>query len=171
MELAIFLVTILAIVRASDATWCVCKSGLNDTALQKAIDYACGHGADCTPIKENGGCYNPNTVIAHCSYAANSYYQKNNEESTACDFGGAAATTSTDPSTNGCTYPASTSAAAGSSGSTTNDTSIQPSGSAYGLGPSSVPYNSNAGFRPETWSALWTLSFGFILIASLHCKA
>lgn len=76
----------------------MCKSGLNDTALQKAIDYACGHGADCTAIIQNGACYNPNTVIAHCSYAANSYYQQNNEESTACDFGGAAATTSTDPS-------------------------------------------------------------------------
>jgi X8 domain len=81
-----------------DATWCVCRSGLNDTALQKTIDYACGHGADCTPILQNGACYNPNNVKAHCSYAANSYYQRKNEDGASCDFGGTAVTTSTDPS-------------------------------------------------------------------------
>jgi X8 domain len=76
----------------------VCRSGLNDTALQKTIDYACGHGADCTPILQNGACYNPNNVKAHCSYAANSYYQRKNEDGASCDFGGTAVTTSTDPS-------------------------------------------------------------------------
>lgn len=76
----------------------MCRSDLNDTALQKTLDYACGNGADCTPILQNGACYNPNTVKAHCSYAANSYYQRKNEDSSSCDFGGTAVVTSTDPS-------------------------------------------------------------------------
>nr|CAD1822596.1 unnamed protein product [Ananas comosus var. bracteatus] len=60
----------------SDAAWCVCNSDQSTPALQKTIDYACGAGADCTPILQNGACYEPNTVAAHCSYAANSYYQR-----------------------------------------------------------------------------------------------
>ncbi|THU64810.1 hypothetical protein C4D60_Mb01t30370 [Musa balbisiana] len=63
-------------------------------------------GADCTPIVQNGACYNPNTVLAHCSYAANSYYQRKGQAQGACDFAGTAALTSTDPGGNGCTYPA-----------------------------------------------------------------
>ncbi|KAJ3698770.1 hypothetical protein LUZ61_002475 [Rhynchospora tenuis] len=156
MKVAIFVVTIFAIVRASDATWCVCRSNLNNTQLQNTIDYACGHGADCTPILQNGACYNPNTVKDHCSYAANSYYQRKGEDSASCDFGGTAEITSTNPSTNGCTYPASLSEAG--SGST--------NGTVYGLGPSAQPENTNLGFQTETHSALWIISIFFVLIAS-----
>ncbi|KAI9111662.1 hypothetical protein K1719_017352 [Acacia pycnantha] len=49
---------------------------VGDQALQKALDYACQAGADCTPILQNGACYNPNSVKDHCSYAVNSYFQK-----------------------------------------------------------------------------------------------
>ncbi|KAL2504352.1 X8 domain-containing protein [Abeliophyllum distichum] len=33
------------------ATWCVSRSDASDQALQIAIDYACGTGADCAPIQ------------------------------------------------------------------------------------------------------------------------
>ncbi|RRT71493.1 hypothetical protein B296_00010481 [Ensete ventricosum] len=67
------------------------------TVLQKTLDYACGAGADCTPILQNGACYNPNTVLAHCSYAANSYYQRKGQTQDACDFAATATLSSTDP--------------------------------------------------------------------------
>lgn len=82
----------------ADAAWCVCKPEMADAALQKTLDYACGAGADCTPILQNGACYNPNTVRAHCSYAANSYYQRKGQAQGACDFSGTATLTTTDPS-------------------------------------------------------------------------
>ncbi|CAL9161496.1 unnamed protein product [Musa hybrid cultivar] len=109
----------------SDAAWCVCESDASTTALQKTLDYACGAGADCNPILQVGACYDPNTVLAHCSYAANSYYQRNGQAQTACDFSGTAMLTSTDPSANGCVYPATPSAAATSS--TPTSTSTTPS--------------------------------------------
>ena len=69
-----------------------------------AIDFACGPqgGADCTAILQGGGCYNPNTIAAHCSWAANSYYQNNKARGATCDFGGAATVSTTDPSTSSC---------------------------------------------------------------------
>jgi hypothetical protein len=82
----------------SCAEWCVCKQDAPQAALQKTIDYACGAGADCNSIHENGGCYNPNTVPAHCSWASNSYYQNNKARSATCDFSGTATLTTTDPS-------------------------------------------------------------------------
>lgn len=80
------------------ATWCVCKSGVSDPVLQKALDYACGAGADCNPIHQNGVCFNPNTVKAHCDYAVNSYFQKKGQAQGSCDFAGAATISTSDPS-------------------------------------------------------------------------
>nr|GMC56368.1 plasmodesmata callose-binding protein 3 [Ipomoea batatas] len=88
------------------ATWCVCKE-MGDSALQKTLDYACGAGADCNPIKPNGQCYNPNSVRAHCNYAVNSYFQKRGQAAGACDFASTASVTTSDPSVTGCVYPAS----------------------------------------------------------------
>ncbi|URD76347.1 X8 domain [Musa troglodytarum] len=97
--MATFLLLVLAVAMfsGSDAAWCVCRSDMSNNALQKTLDYACGTGADCTPVLQNGACYNPNTVLAHCSYAANSYYQRKGQAQGACDFAGTAALTSTDP--------------------------------------------------------------------------
>jgi hypothetical protein len=39
------------------------------------------------------------TVAAHCSWAANTYYQNNKARGATCDFGGAATISTTDPST------------------------------------------------------------------------
>lgn len=78
--------------------WCACKDGVGDGNLQKTLDYACGNGADCNPIRSNGPCYNPNTVKAHCNYAVNSYFQKKGQGQGSCEFAGTAAITTTDPS-------------------------------------------------------------------------
>ncbi|CAD5175639.1 unnamed protein product [Musa acuminata subsp. malaccensis] len=131
----------------ADAAWCVCKPDMSDTALQKTLDYACGAGADCTPILQNGACYNPNTVKAHCSYAANSYYQRKGQAQGTCDFSGTAALATTDPSYSGCTFPATASAAgtgstpATTTPGTTPGTFSPTSGVVGGLGPSSSMSN------------------------------
>jgi hypothetical protein len=91
----------------ADALFCVCKNDASPAAMQKAIDYACGKGADCTQINTNGACANPNSVVAHCSYACNSYYQKNAGMGATCDFAGVATLTGADPSVGSCKYPAS----------------------------------------------------------------
>lgn len=66
--------------------------------MQKALDYACGAGADCNPIHQNGPCFNPNTVLAHCNYAVNSYFQRKGQAAGTCDFAGAGNPTTSDPS-------------------------------------------------------------------------
>ena len=105
--------------------FCVCRSEQPQAALQKTIDYACGAGADCNSIHEQGPCYNPNNVVAHCSWAANSYFQKKRAMGATCDFGGTALIISTDPSSSGCSYPSSASAAG---------TSTTPTGTGTGIG-------------------------------------
>ncbi|KAI8023661.1 Glucan endo-1,3-beta-glucosidase 1 [Camellia lanceoleosa] len=91
----------------SGQSWCVVKSGALETAIQAALDYACGIGSvDCSAIQQGASCYNPNTLENHASYAFNSYYQKNPMQ-TSCDFGGAAMVTNTNPSTGTCVYQSS----------------------------------------------------------------
>ncbi|XP_059651576.1 PLASMODESMATA CALLOSE-BINDING PROTEIN 3-like [Cornus florida] len=96
------------------ATWCVSRSEASDVALQTAMDYACGAGADCTPIQSSGLCFLPNTVQAHASYAFNSFYQRKAQAPGACDFSGTATVARTDPSYGSCDYPSSLSTAGGS---------------------------------------------------------
>lgn len=83
---------------STGATYCLCKDGLGDQALQKTLDYACGAGADCTAILQNGGCYNPNTVKGHCNYAVNSYFQRKGQVTGSCDFSGTATVSANPPS-------------------------------------------------------------------------
>eukprot|EP00268_Persea_americana_P044045 TRINITY_DN444_c0_g1_i4.p2 TRINITY_DN444_c0_g1~~TRINITY_DN444_c0_g1_i4.p2 ORF type:complete len:214 (-),score=34.85 TRINITY_DN444_c0_g1_i4:599-1240(-) len=112
MAIIVLLVLILAMTNGSGATWCVCRSDVGDSSLQKTLDYACGAGADCTPIAQNGACFQPNSVRAHCSYAVNSYFQKKGQAQGSCDFTGTAVAVTTDPSpSTTCAFPSSASTA------------------------------------------------------------
>ncbi|TVU46540.1 hypothetical protein EJB05_06081 [Eragrostis curvula] len=113
MEAALVMVAAVLLVSSSlvASEFCVCRSDQPTTVLQKAIDFSCAQGADCTAILQGGGCYNPDTVASHCSWAANSYYQNNKAKGATCDFEGAATVSTTDPSFSGCTFPSSASAA------------------------------------------------------------
>ncbi|GMI91634.1 hypothetical protein HRI_002832700 [Hibiscus trionum] len=92
---------------SSGGSWCIANQGASPTALQVAIDYACGYGgADCSAIQSGGSCYEPNTIQDHASYAFNDYYQKH-PAPTSCVFGGTAQLTNTDPSKGNCHYSAS----------------------------------------------------------------
>ncbi|KAL9226150.1 hypothetical protein vseg_001995 [Gypsophila vaccaria] len=94
----------------SSAQYCLCKPGSQaPDPYKKVIDYACGNGANCSPVQQNGPCYQPNDVQAVCSYAANSYYQNKKSLGATCDFGGVAAPSATLPSDlpSGCSFPTS----------------------------------------------------------------
>ncbi|KAI4308091.1 hypothetical protein L6164_031201 [Bauhinia variegata] len=87
------------------SSWCIASPSASQTALQVALDYACGYGAaDCSAIQPGGSCYNPNSIRDHASFAFNNYYQKNPVPNS-CNFGGTAVITSTNPSTGSCQYP------------------------------------------------------------------
>ncbi|XP_010939158.1 PLASMODESMATA CALLOSE-BINDING PROTEIN 1 [Elaeis guineensis] len=177
MAALVLLVLLLAISGGSDAAWCVCKSDQSSTDLQKTLDYACGAGADCNPILQNGACYNPNTVLAHCSYAANSYYQRKGQADGTCDFSGTATLTNSDPGGNGCTYPATPSAAGTSSTSNSTNTSSSPTssgttstgtGGVLGLGPTGTTSvdGTNGGLLPKAKmdSLLSTILLSFLAL-------
>ncbi|TQD87190.1 hypothetical protein C1H46_027225 [Malus baccata] len=129
MAALVYIVILLALTGHSSAIYCVCKDGVGDSALQKALDYACGAGADCSPILQNGACYQPNTIKDHCSYAVNSYFQRKGQTAQSCDFSGAASQSQTAPSTasSTCVYPASTSQAGTGSTTTNSTTGTTPS--------------------------------------------
>uniref|UniRef100_A0A5B6Z839 Putative PLASMODESMATA CALLOSE-BINDING PROTEIN 3 n=1 Tax=Davidia involucrata TaxID=16924 RepID=A0A5B6Z839_DAVIN len=145
----VYSVLFLAMAGHSSAIYCICKDGLSDSVLQKNIDYACGAGADCTPISQNGACYNPNTVKDHCNYAVNSYFQKKGQATGSCDFSGTATTSQTlaSPQSSTCSYPSSSSSTTPSTNSSTTPTTTPTTGtpststpgttpSIFGLGPS-----------------------------------
>lgn len=107
-------------------TWCVASQSASASALQVALDYACGYsGVDCSPIQTGGSCFNPDTIHDHASYAFNSYYQKN-PLPTSCDFGGTATITTTDPSSGSCQYPASSGGAQGNMMPPPSPTTLTP---------------------------------------------
>ncbi|KAH7573034.1 hypothetical protein ACOSP7_006444 [Xanthoceras sorbifolium] len=107
----IFFFFSICILQVEGTNWCVARSDATNQALQTALDYACGAGADCTPILSNGLCYLPNTMQAHASYAFNSFFQRKGMAPGSCDFSGTATIARTDPSYGSCVYPSSVSTA------------------------------------------------------------
>ncbi|XP_076921736.1 glucan endo-1,3-beta-glucosidase-like [Bidens hawaiensis] len=85
-------------------TWCVPKTGVSEKILQTNIDYVCGLGFDCQPIREGGRCFHPNSVHAHAAYAMDVYYQATGRHNYDCDFSGTGFITSSNPSYGRCKY-------------------------------------------------------------------
>ncbi|KAL3813681.1 hypothetical protein ACJIZ3_014949 [Penstemon smallii] len=84
---------------AHNGVWCVAKPSVPSETLQEALDYACGEGgADCEAITPHGSCYFPDSLVAHASYAFNSYWQKTKNNGGICGFGGTAMLINSDPS-------------------------------------------------------------------------
>ncbi|KAM7473576.1 hypothetical protein LguiB_020819 [Lonicera macranthoides] len=77
--------------------WCVAKPAVPDPILEEAMNYACGSGADCNSLQPNQPCFQPNTLIAHASYAFNSYWQRTKVAGGTCEFGGTAILVTVDP--------------------------------------------------------------------------
>ncbi|KNA10943.1 hypothetical protein SOVF_139710 [Spinacia oleracea] len=86
------------------SVWCVAKPSVPDPIIQEAMNYACGSGADCGPLQPNGQCYEPNTLLAHASYAFNSYWQRTKAAGATCSFGGTAILVTVNPSSQGCHF-------------------------------------------------------------------
>ncbi|KAL9341376.1 hypothetical protein Peur_064701 [Populus x canadensis] len=135
-------------------SWCVARSGVTETALQSALDYACGMGgADCSQIQQGGNCYNPNSLQNHASFAFNSYYQKN-PAATSCDFGGTATIVNVNPSTGSCIYPTSSSSSGTPSLPAPTTSSANPATTSPVVGVSGTPSVLNSSTNPAS-------SFGF----------
>uniref|UniRef100_A0ACD6AEG6 Uncharacterized protein n=1 Tax=Avena sativa TaxID=4498 RepID=A0ACD6AEG6_AVESA len=84
--------------------WCVAKPTVESVYVQAAMDYACGSGADCGMAAPGGPCYLPDTLMAHASFACNSYWQCAKAAGGTCDFAGSAMLITKDPSYNECQY-------------------------------------------------------------------
>ncbi|CAL9130969.1 unnamed protein product [Musa textilis] len=84
--------------------WCVAKPTVPDPIIQEAMDYACNSGADCDSIQPDGVCFQPDTLLAHASYAFNSYWQRTKVAGGTCDFGDTAMLITVDPSYDGCHF-------------------------------------------------------------------
>ncbi|CAK8539643.1 unnamed protein product [Lathyrus sativus] len=86
--------------------WCVAKPSVPEETLQQALDYACGEGgADCNEITTSqGNCFYPDNLVAHASYAFNSYWQKHKRNGGTCNFGETAMLIHSDPSFLHCRF-------------------------------------------------------------------
>ncbi|CAI9296350.1 unnamed protein product [Lactuca saligna] len=92
-------------VQRGPSVWCVAKPHADERVVQGVLDFCCGAGGvDCREVYENGGCFMPNKVHAHASYAMNAYYQMHGRNYWNCDFKGSGLVTFSDPSYGTCRY-------------------------------------------------------------------
>ncbi|XP_066168592.1 glucan endo-1,3-beta-glucosidase 1 isoform X2 [Oryza sativa Japonica Group] len=92
----------------TDRTFCIASDDADEKAVQAAMDWACGPGrTDCTAIQPGQGCYEPNDVRSHASFAFDSYYQSQGKAAGSCYFQGVGMVTTTDPSHDSCIFPGS----------------------------------------------------------------
>ncbi|KAJ4833870.1 hypothetical protein Tsubulata_039780 [Turnera subulata] len=92
----------------TNQTYCTAKEGADPKMLQAALDWACGPGkVDCSAILQGEPCYEPDNVIAHATYAFDSYYHQMGKAPNTCDFNGVATITTTNPSHGTCVFPGS----------------------------------------------------------------
>ncbi|OEL23629.1 hypothetical protein BAE44_0015355, partial [Dichanthelium oligosanthes] len=142
---------------STQQVWCVVKTaGSSDTALQNALDYACGIGrADCSAIQPSGRCYYPNTLQDHASYAFNAYYQRNPAPSS-CDFGGAATLVTANPSSGSCVFASSPSSTVGYNPASTTIPLSSSSGSDSGSPVLNASGSGSSEFSPDIPGAVDT---------------
>lgn len=115
----------------TNQTFCVAKSGVDPKMLQAALDWACGPGkVNCSMLLQGQPCYEPDTVVAHATYAFNAYFQQMAKASGTCDFKGVATISTTDPSHGSCLFPGSL----GQNGTLVNGTSLAPSSNSTSSG-------------------------------------
>lgn len=134
--------------------WCVAKNNAEDTALQSAIDWACGPGgANCGPVQPGGPCYDPKDLQKTASFVFNDYFLKHGMTEDACNFDNTAALISINPSHNGCKFPSSKNSSGSFSGSTNG-----------GIGPASEDLSSGCSILRRWIYILMTIN---LLFASL----
>lgn len=115
----------------TNQTYCVAKDGADHKMLQAALDWACGPGkVDCSRLMQGKECYDPDTVVAHASYAFDAYYHRMAMADGTCDFNGVATVTTTDPSHGSCIFPGS----GGKNNTFVNGTSLAPSSNSTASG-------------------------------------
>ncbi|MED6180367.1 hypothetical protein PIB30_009721 [Stylosanthes scabra] len=145
----------------SNQTFCVAKDGADPKMLQAALDWACGPGkVECSAMLQGQPCYEPDNVIAHSTYAFDSYYHKMGKTLDACDFNGVATISTTDPSHGSCIFPGSL----GRNGTFTNVTAPSMNSTASDSSSACNPHSSELRIRSLILMVIGFLICGVVLL-------
>eukprot|EP01123_Difflugia_compressa_P003103 TRINITY_DN13976_c0_g1_i1.p1 TRINITY_DN13976_c0_g1~~TRINITY_DN13976_c0_g1_i1.p1 ORF type:complete len:186 (-),score=28.49 TRINITY_DN13976_c0_g1_i1:77-613(-) len=83
----------VAKIQCTQRDWlCVAMRNASSASLQNALNWVCFGYVDCSPINPGGAHYYPNTLLDHCDWAYNAYFQtyKISQGYNACNFDGTA---------------------------------------------------------------------------------
>lgn len=142
----------------SDRTFCVAREDADQKMVQAALDWACGPGkVNCSMMLQGEPCYEPDTVVAHATYAFDVYYHQMAMAEGTCDFNGVATISTTDPSHGDCIFSGS----GGSNGTFTNGTSLVPSTNSTATSSTgcSVSLYDSVSFTRLVGVLLWSVAF------------